>query len=220
MIMKKLIMLVTALSFFSLTVLEGQINQGRMLIGVATSINYMSFGSDLMNLGFTTVKQKSNAPGYVEPDAEKTTTINLLPRVGYFIIDNLVVGLDLSVSSYTAKYSSDSKSTMTYLGVGPFVRYYIPGTSVMPFFEIGGLFGSLNEKYTSASYSDSYKYGMMSIGGGAGISVKLCEKVAFDIMAGYNSMTEKAKENNENDVRTVYGTLGVKLGFVCILGGK
>jgi outer membrane protein len=218
--MKRIIMLFTVLSFFSLTVLEGQINQGRVLVGVATSINYMSFGSDFMNLGFTTVKQKSNAPGYVEPDAEKTTTINLLPKVGYFIIDNLVVGLDLSVSSYTAKYSSDSKSTMTYLGVGPFIRYYIPGTSVMPFFEIGGLLGTLNEKYTSGSYSDSYKYGMMSIGGGAGMAVKLGDKVMFDIMAGYNSMTEKEKENNENNVRTVYGTLGIKLGFVCILGGK
>ena len=218
--MKRLIMLFTVLSFFSLTVLEGQINQGRILVGVSTSINYMSFGSDLMNLGFTTVKQKSNAPGYVEPDAEKTTTINLLPKVGFFIIDNLVVGLDLSLSSYTDKYSSNSKSTMTYLGVGPFIRYYIPGTSIMPFFEVGGLIGSLNEKYTSGTYSNSYKYGMISFGGGAGMSVKLGDKVTFDIMAGYNSMTEKSKDNNENDERTVYGTLGIKLGFICILGGK
>jgi len=59
---------------------------------------------------------------------------------------------------------------------------------------------------------------MSSFGGGAGLAVKLGDKVTFDILAGYNSMTEKAKQNNPNDQRTVQGTLGVKFGFVAIFG--
>jgi hypothetical protein len=61
---------------------------------------------------------------------------------------------------------------------------------------------------------------MSSFGGGAGLAVKLGEKVTFDFMAGYNSMSEKAKQNNPNDERTVQGTLGFKLGFVVLLGSN
>ena len=61
---------------------------------------------------------------------------------------------------------------------------------------------------------------MSSIGAGAGIAVKLGEKVTFDMMAAYNSVTEKAKEYNTNNDKTVQGTLGVKFGFVILLGSN
>jgi len=218
--MKRLIMLFTVLSFFSLTMLYGQVPKGKIFVGVSTGINYVSFGSDIMSLKFTTVKQKSDAPGFVESSDEKTTTINLLPKVGYFFSDNLVVGLDAILSSYTDKYASDDKSTTTIMGAGPFIRYYLSGTRVMPFFEVSGLFGSLNNKYTYQSSSGSYKTGVILFGGGAGIAVKLGDKATFDIMAGYSSMTTKAKENNDNNERTVSGSLGVKFGFVFILGAE
>jgi hypothetical protein len=215
--MKKLIMLSLVFCFFSLSVLDAQLHQGRVLFGVSTSFNFVNFGSDFMSLGFTTVKHKSNAPGYIESAADKTTTINLIPKVGYFIADNFVIGLDFSLSSYIYKYE-DSRNSITYLGVGPFTRYYIPGKNVMPFLEISSLFGSVSEKYSSDTSDDSYKYSLMSLGGGAGMAVKMGDKVTFDIMAGYNSLTEKAKENNENNERTIWGTFGIKLGFVYILG--
>jgi hypothetical protein len=218
--MKKSIVLFFVLTFLPLVASEGQITKGKMQVGVSSSFNFVSFGTGIMDVGFTSIKQKSNAAGYVEPDGEKITTFNLLPKVGYFFVDNFVAGLDVCLSSSTDKSASDSKSTMTYFGVGPYFRYYFPGNKIMPFIEFSTLFGSINDKYTSDSFSDSYKTSLMSIGGGAGMAVKLGEKVTFDIMAGYNSLTEKEKEDNVNDERTVYGTFGFKLGFVYILGGK
>ena len=212
--MKKMIMLITVLSFFTLSVMEAQINKGRTLIGVSTSFSYVNFGSDIMSLGFTTIRQKSNAPGYVEPAAEKVTTLNLLPRFGYFVINNLALGLNACIA-----YSGETGYSTTYFGLGPFVRYYIPGSKVMPFFEASSLFGSLNEN-ESSYYNNSYKTGMTSIGGGAGLAVKLGDKVTFDIMAGYNSMSEKEKQNNPNNEKTIQGTLGFKFGFVVILGSN
>jgi hypothetical protein len=50
--------------------------------------------------------------------------------------------------------------------------------------------------------------------------VKLGEKATFDMMAGYNSILEKAVENNPNDNRTVQGTMSFKLGFTLLLGSK
>ena len=212
-------MLITVLCFFTLSVLEAQINKGRMLIGISTSFTYVNFGSDLMSLGFTSIKQKSDAPGYVEPDPSKMTTINLLPKFGDFVINNLAVGLDACIASSVQK-SDQSKYSTTYFGLGPFVRYYIKGNKIMPFFEVSSLFGSITDKTTSQYYDSTDKIRMMSIGGGVGIAVKLADKVTFDILAGYNSMSGKLKENNPNNERTVQGTIGCKLGFVILPGSN
>ncbi len=217
--MKKAILLITVLCVFTLSVLQAQINKGRSIIGVSTSFSYVNFGSDIMSLGFTSIKQKSNAAGYVEPDPEKMTTINLLPKVGYFVIDNLAVGLNVCIASSIEKYDQSKYST-TYLGIGPFVRYYINGAKVMPFFDISTLFGSITDKSDSQGYSYSDKTGVRSIGGGAGIAVKLGDKVSFDMMAGYNSLSGKAKQDNPDNERTVQGTIGFKFGFVILLGSN
>jgi hypothetical protein len=218
--MKKSIMLITVLCFLAISAAEAQVNKGRSLIGVSTSFSYTNFGSDLMSLGFSSIKYKANAGANVDPDVLKVTTLNLLPKFGYFFFNNLALGLNLCIGTSIDKPKSGGKSTMTSFGLGPFVRYYIPGSKVMPFFEVSSLFGSINEKYEEPGYSSSSKSSMSSFGGGAGLAVKLGEKVTFDLMAGYNSMSEKAKQNNPNDERTVQGTLGFKLGFVVLLGSN
>jgi opacity protein-like surface antigen len=90
----------------------------------------------------------------------------------------------------------------------------------MPFFEISSLFGSETNKYEDPYSSSSNKNSLTSFGGGAGLAVKLGDKVTFDMMAGYNSTSEKAKENNPNDERTVQGTIAFKLGFTVLLGSN
>ena len=60
----------------------------------------------------------------------------------------------------------------------------------------------------------------MSFGGGIGLAAPLGEKVTFDIMAGYDSLTVKDKEDNDDNYRTVIGTLGLKIGFTILLGSN
>ena len=218
--MKKTFFLTMALCFFALSVSEAQVNKGRILLGVSTSLSYVNFGSDIMSLGFSSIKFKANSMENVDPDVIKVTTLNLSPKIGYFVINNLALGLNLSIGSSIDKPESGGKNTTTSFGLGPFVRYYIPGSKVMPFFEISSLFGSISEKYKDQFYSSSNKSSLRSIGGGAGLAVKLGDKVTFDMMAGYNSMSEKAKENNPNDERTVQGTLSFKFGFVILFGSN
>jgi malic enzyme len=61
---------------------------------------------------------------------------------------------------------------------------------------------------------------MRSVGGGAGLAIMVGDKVTFDVMAGYNSLSVKAKQDNPNDSRSVQGTLGFKFGFVVLFGSK
>jgi hypothetical protein len=219
--MRKIYILIGVLCLYSLSATEAQINKGRVLTGISTSFSYINYGSDLMTLGFTSIKQKSNATGYVESPAQKLITFNLLPKVGYFVIDNLALGLDAFIASSTQKDTEyNSKYSTTYLGVGPFVRYYISGSKVMPFFEVSSLFGTMNEKDKYESTTNTYKTGVMAFGGGIGMAVKLSDKLTFDMLTGYNSTTAKRKTDNPNDERTVQGTFGFKFGFVVLLGSK
>jgi hypothetical protein len=205
--------------------LKAQTNQGKMLLGVSSTISLAGTGSDLMSLGYSSVKYKSDADGFDESDPVKMTNINLLPKLGYFVIDNLALGLDLNIARSTEKDGEDSdKYSQILFSVGPFVRYYIPSSKVLPFFEISGSFGSINTKYDYSDNTywedDDYKSSVMTFGGGIGLAAFLGERVAFDVLAGYNSLTVKDKEDNEDNYRTVIGTLGLKLGFTILLGSK
>jgi hypothetical protein len=216
--MKKVFFLITVLCFFALSAAEAQINRGRIILGVSTSLSYVNYGSDLMSLGFTTFRQKgsSSDPAY----SDKITTFNFLPKFGYLVVNNLAIGLDGCISSASQKLAPDNRFSITTIALGPFVRYYIPGKKVIPFFEINSEFGSIKNKNVYQNNTSTSKTSLSSIGAGAGIAVKLGEKVTFDMMADYNSVTEKAKEYNPNNDKTVQGTLGVKFGFVILLGSN
>ena len=226
--MKKLVILfVMLIGFFSLTVIKAQTSSGTILIGVSSGFKVagefsaIGLGSDLMSMGFSSVKTKSNAPGFTEPEPDKTTSLNLMPKLGVFVVNNLAVGLDVIVAYNQVSYgASDDKTKITLLMGGPFVRYYIPGGKVLPFLEGNATFGSSNLKDEYTGGSNTSKYALSSFGGGLGIAVPIGEKVTFDVMAGYTSLTVKAKENNPNDERSVMGSFGIRLGFDLLLGSK
>lgn len=218
--MKKTVTFISVLCFLTISVSQGQVKQGRTIMGLTTAFNNVNFGTDLASLGFSTVKYKGDSQQNVDPDVTKVTTIFIQPKFGLFIADNFALGLNVSVGSSASKPKSGGKYSMTSFGVGPFVRYYLPGSKVMPFLEVNSLFGSLKTKneYLEQSYSSTESSG--SVGAGAGLAVKLGDKVTFDMMALYNSVTEKAKENNPNNNKTVYGNISFKFGFAVLFGSK
>ena len=58
-------------------------------------------------------------------------------KLGFFVIDNLVLGLDLNIALSTVKYGGDNyESSQNLFSAGPFIRYYIPTSKVLPFFEL------------------------------------------------------------------------------------
>ena len=221
--MKK-VLLMTVLCVFNYSILKAQTNKGKVFIGVSSTFKGFSVGetgSDLMTLGFSSEKVKSDADGFEESDSYKTTSFNLLPKVGYFVIDNLAVGLDISIASSTTKIGTDNdKFVTTMLGISPFARYYIPTEKVLPFFEVGGTYGSITTKYSYNNSENKSSSNANAFWAGVGMAVPLGDRVTFDVMAGYNSLTIKDKEYNEDNYRTVLGTLGLKLGVIVFLVKK
>lgn len=214
--MKRLPFLTIGLIAINIGLLNAQIDQGKVLVG-------LSSGSDIFDLGYTTAKTKSDADGSEE--ADKSFSVNFQPKMGYFIIDNLAIGLDLNVGFSKYKTGSDNdKFTSTSLSAGPFVRYYIPTSKVLPFFELSGSVGTFKNKYDFSDNTyqedDESKTGIVSFGGGIGLAAPLGERVVVDILAGYNSFTYKQKQDNEDNERTTNGTIGLKVGFILILGSN
>ncbi len=192
-------------------------------VKISSSLSSMSSGSDIFKFGYSTTKTKSDTDGSENQD--KSVSIFINPKVGYFVIDNLAIGLDLNVGFSTSKYlEDDDKYSYSTLIVGPFVRYYIPTTKVLPFCELSGSFGTLNSKsdYSDNSYREDRKdkTGIMTFGGGIGLAAPLGERVMVDVLAGYNSFIYKHKEDNEDNERTVNGTLGLKVGIIVLLGSN
>jgi hypothetical protein len=90
------------------------------------------------DLSFATQRQNTTLSFFsigdvIEEDATiKTNSALLTPAAGYFLIDNLCLGLSfpMSFSKSTAKIQDDIyfryESTTRVLTFGPFVRYYFP----------------------------------------------------------------------------------------------
>jgi len=220
-VVKKAVLLINVLCLLKLSLLNAQTNQGKVLLGVSSTFSLAGSGPNIMSLGYTTTKLKSNAGGFTEPDPDKTINLNFLPKAGYFVIDNLAVGLDITIAlsdsrSTESGYKLTSNSTL--FSIGPFVRYYVPAGRVLPFFELGAAWGSATSKFSYDNMSDDSKANVSGIGGGIGLAIPLGNVASFDVLADYNSLTVKNKEDNPDNTRTVSGTLGLKLGFVLFLG--
>ena len=223
--MKKITVIAAILMTTSFGLVKAQTNQGRVLVGVSSTLSTLGTGPNVMSLGLSSTKYKSDADGYEEPEADKTISVNLSPKIGFFVANNFALGLDINVAySENRPGESEDSFTQSILSAGPFVRYYLPSSTVKPFFELGGSYGAYNTKYDYANespYTDiDSKLTLTTIGGGIGMAVPAGDRVMFDFLAGYNSLSYKSKEDNPDNDRIVIGTLGIKLGVNVSLGAR
>jgi len=220
--MKKTALFIITMCFISISLLNAQFDKGKILLGVSSSselsalmAEYYNANSNLFNLGFSTYKYKSDSD---DGDSEKFRSFNISPRVGYFLVNNLSAGLNINFSVAGSGTGND-KNTEILLGIGPFVRYYLPGEKVSFFLEGGASFGSVKEKYIN--WNDEKvtdKQSINSFYGGVGLVLPIVDRVNLDLMGGYFSSTAKSKDDNPDNARLIFNTLGFKIGFLILIG--
>jgi len=213
--MKKITLLLAALCLIVSGAIAqpAQLAKGNIMLGVTSTLSVGGlWGSDFVSFGFST--NKVNDGTTTEP-SYKTTSWNFLPRAGYFVMDNLAAGIEVMTSGYMDKDVNDGdKDGESVFGVGPFVRYYYPLDKVSPFAEAEAVFGSYKETFST----DTYKEGLVMIGGGVGVAVPLGDKVSFDALVGYSHTSWKEKDVVEGDAYTyITGGFGLRLGFTVYL---
>ncbi len=211
------LVLVLAFIYTNVGFLTAQTAKGNFLLAEMTSIDVVGYGAQSsINLGWTTYKSKNDSGD--ESDPIKVFSINLIPRVGYFIVDNLALGLDFNIDFMRSKREdSDYIYKNTQFTTGPFIRYYVPTPKLLPFAEINYSIGSSGYKWTDEIGEGEGKNQVQQYGFGIGMGFPLGEKVSFDTLIGYQSHIIKAKEDNEDNARDIIGTIGLKLGLTIFL---
>jgi outer membrane protein len=216
--MKKLTILTLSFMLLNFGLLKAQTNQTNFLVGVSSNLNLTSTGADFMNIGYSFTKYKSNTDGTEVSDPIKKGSFNLSPRMAYFAIDNLAVGLDINTAISIEKLGTNfnnEKLTETLLSGGPFVRYYITSFKVFPLIEANSSFGMMKTKYNFSDIDQNmeFNYGVISYGGGIGMAVPLGQNASFDVLCAYNSIVLR---NKEYDYSKITGTFCLRLGFAIL----
>jgi|WetSurMetagenome_2_1015567.scaffolds.fasta_scaffold124686_2 hypothetical protein len=167
--MKKLILLLLlALSLNSFAQIEKPITKGNRIISGAGSIE--SFHS-----------------GFHSPTGDfgaNTFNLTLSPGVGYFIIDNLAIGINTDFSlTYQGGYG------IYTLGLGPYARYYFKN----------GLFinGQLGYNLLHGLKNNNQKQKAYSIIPGIGYAIFLNPKVSFEPSLNYRHIN--GPDSNSQD---------------------
>ncbi len=178
--------------------INAQAGQGKILLGASSELGAPLRGSDFINFGYSSSRDKGDEPGFAETLPSKVMTISILPKVGYFVADNLALGLDLNYTLTTRRSGDDlnSRSSQRIINAGHFVRYYIPTTKVLPFFEVNSSFGRALDKWGNVN-NGSLTINLASFGGGIGVAIPLTDRFAFDVLAAYSSVTQTSNQTIE-----------------------
>ena len=193
---------------------QPQLEKGNLLLGVTSTVALSgTMSSEFMSLGFMTVKYKYGAD---PAEAEyKMTSFNFLPRAGYFVMDNLVAGLQMVAAGYKDRdLDDDDTYKENTLGIGPFVRFYYPLNKLYPFIEAESIIGTVKESW----YGDDEKSPFLMIGVLIGASLPLGDKVTFDTSAGYlRSSTKLTDVETDESTHFISGGFGLRMGFTIYL---
>ena len=199
--MKKLL-IVTILFFFALNI-GAQTQQGKIFVSADSKI--------AGTIGSTSLKYDGTTVG------SSTTSLqfNLSPSVGYFLIDNFVVGLTIDLTTQSLKAGSEKQTSTTY-AVGPMGRFYIGTSNVKPFVGASFLLGSQSSTYTPSTGSaiSSGASGIIVMAGG-GIAFYVNDHVAIEGQISYMGESLKNKDDSKEveKANQIYLAVGFSLSF-------
>lgn len=178
--MKKILVAISALVLG--TTAMAQTDQGGWMFGAGSNFQFQSFKLD-------------------NDQDESASNLDFTARAGYFVIDNLAVGLDVDFGSSKAAGADDADSQF---GVGPYVRYYLPMK----------VFGQLGYQFGSVSSGGEKLYSTGDLGIGVGYAAFLNDHVSIEPMVKYDLTSAKPDEGD-----SVSGSgFGVYINFGIYLG--
>ena len=146
------------------------------------------------------------------PGGDKETIFTLLPKAGYFVIDNLAAGINLDFRRIKRDVAGPTGGyKITEFTAGPFVRYYLlkSGQPFNVFAEGSVTFGTYNQKnFDRTSNITQYLFN-------AGPVIFFNESVGLEMSIGYRSRAYKEKSSTSK-----YNSVLVGIGFMVHLSKR
>ncbi len=195
-----ILILLISLNFY------GQTEKGHFLIAGSSNLSLSFISTDYSN---STSNQSQNS---------KITNFTLSPVAGYFVSDDLALGLLIYYSN--TSYANKTSSVLA----GPFMRYYFSKSDKFyPFLQASLDYGSNSYKFTNYDIYGT-PAGIIeqssAVWGGEidlGLSFLLSKQVSFDILAGYTYLKETIPFKDFESYQTT-GAFGINLGVSVFLG--
>lgn len=199
--MNKALVLVIAL-ILGISNVFAQTQKGTFLLGAGTNFDLSFLSSQVSTESYDSDKVKNNS-------------FEFTPRVGYFLLNNFVVGIDFVISNASQKEDGDVYKSNTF-AAGPFARIYIGQKNIKPFIHGGLGFGKNTEEYNSsyAGYpDDKVKSDLITYDVGGGVSFFLSPKVSLELAIAYGNATSKYKTYYNEDAKNKITGIDSSIGF-------
>ena len=117
----------------------------------------------------------------------KTNGVNFMPTAGYFINDDLAVGVNLNIGSNKSEQAGTDTSDWSNFGAGVFARYYFLdlGKRFKTYGQFGVGFDSSKDGMADVKYTD------INVGAGLGLNYFVKNNIAISVgltdLIGFNS---------------------------------
>lgn len=189
--MKKLLLLLTFLA--PSVALLAQTEKGTFVVSGATNFNFSN-------------SEQEFGVNNREVNQCNITAYSFMPSIGYFVIDNLSIGISCNISEKTEEYKNDNETKQSILSLMPSATYLFPiNGPIKPFLQVGFGYSSLTQKHYN-TINDSYEG--YSFGLGGGFSYFINKSVSVDLGLQY---TYSALDDNENAIHQ--NAIGGNVGF-------
>lgn len=198
----------------------GLLLAGSLLAQVTRQGNFI-LGS---TIGFSAASSKIiQDKGLGEKQAQNpySTQLSLAPSIGYFLIDNLPLGIRMDYTFSRVKDQNGLKAEDSNVLFGPFTRYYIPMNNNVYFFgEAGFGFGNSRDTKDLAAGTQKINTNLFSCGVGPGITIIATNSIGIEALVKYNYARSKfdteilgVKQNTTSNTNQFSISLGVQFYF-------
>ncbi len=153
---------------------------------------YTTQGNFMMGttLGFsaaTSTITQDYGTGDVAKENPTYTQFSIAPSIGYFLIDNLALGIGLDYTFNQVRNQGQNTNKDSDLLFGPFGRYYVPLSDDMSFFlEANFGFGNSSDNQDVGGVPQNISTNIFAIGVGPGFTIFSSEAVGIETLVKYN----------------------------------
>jgi hypothetical protein len=190
-------------------IVQGQFtDQGRFIIGSA--------------VGFSSNKSTTSLPGQstgniVEP---QNTQWNVSPSIGYFLLNNLALGIGLDYTSSSETRAGEEKTKDSDLLFGPFARLYFPFGDKAFFLQSNFGFGNSSDNFNDGTKVQNINTNILAIGVGPGFTIFSNDAIGIEALVKYNYARSKfdidiagIKTSTTTKTNQIALSLGIQLYF-------
>lgn len=184
--------------------------QGNFILG--STIGFSSANSNIT---------QDKGTGETTKENPYSTQLSVAPSIGYFLIDNLPLGIRLDYTFNRVKDQNGLKAEDSNVLFGPFARYYIPMKHNLYFFgEAGFGFGNSRDTKDLETGTQKINTNLFSFGVGPGATIIATNAFGLEALVKYNYAHSKfdteilgVKQNTTSSTNQISISLGVQFYF-------